>query len=81
MTPVAFLMGIPWEDCTIVGELIGIKTVLNEFVAFTDLSTYKENRLNGTQPYISVRLATLATFTCIKEVFIVERTFPYQTYS
>ncbi len=61
LTPVAFLMGIPWEDCTIVGELIGIKTVLNEFVAFTDLANYKENRLNGTQPYISVSKSNTRT--------------------
>ena len=48
------MMGVPWSDCTIVAELIGIKTVLNEFVAYTDLATYISNRNNGTEPYISV---------------------------
>ena len=32
--PVAFLMGVPPEDVPTVGELLGIKLVLNEFVAF-----------------------------------------------
>lgn len=35
--PFAFLMGIPLEDCGFAGELLGIKTVTNEFVAFTAL--------------------------------------------
>ncbi len=54
LTPVAFLIGVPWEDCPLVAELIGIKTILNEFVAFADLSVYIENRKNGTAPFISV---------------------------
>jgi len=35
LSPVAWLMGVPWEDCGLVGRLIGEKTVLNEFVAYT----------------------------------------------
>ena len=53
------MMGVPWEDSTIVGELVGIKTVLNEFVAYTDLATYIANRNNGTQPQISVCMCTV----------------------
>ncbi|KAJ8984165.1 hypothetical protein NQ317_017817 [Molorchus minor] len=33
-TPISFLMGVPWEECENVGKLIGIKTMVNEFVAF-----------------------------------------------
>ncbi|MHC4934377.1 MAG: NupC/NupG family nucleoside CNT transporter [Planctomycetota bacterium] len=36
--PFAFLMGVPWEDCLQVGELIGTKTIFNEFVAYEQLS-------------------------------------------
>jgi CNT family concentrative nucleoside transporter len=36
--PLAFLMGISWEDVTKVGSLLGQKTVLNEFVAYSSLS-------------------------------------------
>ncbi|RMG14589.1 MAG: NupC/NupG family nucleoside CNT transporter [Planctomycetota bacterium] len=39
LAPVAWLLGVPWEDCGLVGRLIGIKTVVNEFVAYIDLST------------------------------------------
>lgn len=36
--PVAFLMGVPAEDAPRIGELLGKKLVLNEFVAFKDLT-------------------------------------------
>ena len=32
--PVAFIMGVPWEDCENVGQLIGLKTIVNEFAAY-----------------------------------------------
>jgi CNT family concentrative nucleoside transporter len=35
--PLALLMGIPWAEATQVGALLGVKTVLNEFLAFEDL--------------------------------------------
>lgn len=38
MAPVCWLMGIPWEDAKISGELMGVKTVLNELLAFIQLS-------------------------------------------
>ncbi|MDA2939034.1 NupC/NupG family nucleoside CNT transporter, partial [Acidobacteria bacterium AH-259-A15] len=37
LAPVAFLMGVPWGDATTVGQLIGVKVVINEFVAYVDL--------------------------------------------
>ncbi len=36
--PLAWLMGVPSEDCLKVGSLIGSKTVINEFVAYLDLT-------------------------------------------
>jgi CNT family concentrative nucleoside transporter len=36
--PLALLMGIAWEDVMKVGSLLGQKTVLNEFVAYSSLS-------------------------------------------
>lgn len=35
--PVALLMGIGWEDAVLVGQLLGEKTILNEFYAYTSL--------------------------------------------
>ena len=37
--PVAGLMGVPWAEAREVGALIGVKTVLNEFIAYQDLAT------------------------------------------
>ncbi|MGD8817469.1 MAG: nucleoside transporter C-terminal domain-containing protein, partial [Acidobacteriota bacterium] len=36
--PLAYLMGVPWAEAATVGQLFGIKLVLNEFVAYTELS-------------------------------------------
>jgi CNT family concentrative nucleoside transporter len=38
LAPVAFLLGVPWADAPEVGELLGVKTVLNEFIAYQRLS-------------------------------------------
>ena len=44
LAPIAFVMGVPWEDAEKVGALLGTKTVLNEFVAFHDLMlAFSEN--------------------------------------
>jgi CNT family concentrative nucleoside transporter len=37
LAPLAFLMGVPWSDAPTVGSLIGVKTVLNEFLAYQQL--------------------------------------------
>lgn len=51
--PMTFLMGVEWADCREVAKLIGLKTVLNEMVAYTELGVLIENRLQGLQPSIS----------------------------
>ncbi|KAB0791712.1 hypothetical protein PPYR_03512 [Photinus pyralis] len=35
--PVSFIMGVPWDECQLVGRLIGIKTMVNEFSAFKEM--------------------------------------------
>jgi CNT family concentrative nucleoside transporter len=40
--PVAWLLGVPWQDASQVGALLGIKTVLNEFIAYADLADLVE---------------------------------------
>jgi len=37
LAPIAFVMGIPWSEAQSVGSLLGIKTVLNEFLAYQQL--------------------------------------------
>ncbi|NXG07617.1 S28A1 protein, partial [Sakesphorus luctuosus] len=69
LMPVAFLMGADWEDSPVVAELLGIKIFLNEFVAYQQLSTYKNNRLSGLEEWdgnrkqwISERAESITTF-------------------
>lgn len=38
LAPLAWMMGVPWADATSVAQLMGVKTVLNEFVAYVQLS-------------------------------------------
>ncbi len=46
MAPVAWLMGIPWAEATQAGSLLGIKTVLNEFLAYAELVNLREAGLS-----------------------------------
>ncbi|XP_049708533.1 sodium/nucleoside cotransporter 1 isoform X2 [Elephas maximus indicus] len=69
LRPVAFMMGVAWEDCSVVAELLGTKLFLNEFVAYQELSQYKQRRLAGAEEWvgdrkqwISIRAEILTTF-------------------
>jgi CNT family concentrative nucleoside transporter len=44
--PIAWLMGIPWSEAVISGELLGIKTTLNEFVAYPALAALESGELS-----------------------------------
>jgi len=52
--PIAFVIGVPWKDCLTVGNLLGVKMVVNEFVAFSQLGPMKEA--------LDPRSFTIATF-------------------
>ncbi len=54
--PLAVLMGVPWEEAKVVGSLLGTKTVLNEFIAYADLSKLLEAGA------LSERSTTIATY-------------------
>jgi concentrative nucleoside transporter, CNT family len=56
LRPLAFLMGVPWEDAGSVGNLLGIKLTLNEFVAFGTLGNYIQNGV------ISERAIVISTY-------------------
>lgn len=40
LRPLAWLMGVPWEDAAAVGNLLGVKLSLNEFVSYGTLGSY-----------------------------------------
>jgi concentrative nucleoside transporter, CNT family len=54
LSPVAWLIGVPWHDAASIGNLLGTRMVLNEFVAFAQLGTMKGA--------IDPRSFTIATF-------------------
>ena len=45
LSPVAYLLGVPWEDCHAVGGLLGTRTVLNELIAFQELGKLRRDHL------------------------------------
>ena len=64
--PVAWAMGVRWEDSQIIGNLLGTRMVLNEFVAFAGLGQYAPaTALHAAGPLfgqIDVKSFTIATF-------------------
>ncbi len=46
MSPVTWLMGIPWNECQTTGALMGTKTILNEFIAYLDLANLAPGTLS-----------------------------------
>ncbi len=44
--PLMFVIGVPWEEASTSGSLMGVKTVLTEFIAFRDLSLTPEEALS-----------------------------------
>jgi CNT family concentrative nucleoside transporter len=46
MAPIMWLIGIPWSECMTAGSLMGIKTVLNEFLAYLDLGRLASGALS-----------------------------------
>ncbi|WP_369934092.1 NupC/NupG family nucleoside CNT transporter [Xanthomonas tesorieronis] len=47
LAPIAWVIGTPWADATTVGSLIGQKVVINEFVAYTELSKIVKGEVPG----------------------------------
>ncbi len=43
LAPVAWLLGTPWTDCLLIGQLLGLKTMINEFVAYSALGEVQKN--------------------------------------
>jgi nucleoside permease NupC len=54
LRPLAWVNGVPWGETRIVGELMGIKTIANEFVGYL--------RLQEVAPILSERSKIIATY-------------------
>ena len=60
LAPIAWVIGTPWGDATTVGSLIGQKVVINEFVAYTELSQIVNGQVPGAM--LSKEGALIATY-------------------
>jgi len=47
MAPVCWLMGVPWHQAVTAGALMGVKTVLNELIAYLDLAKLPADALDA----------------------------------
>ncbi len=47
MAPVCWLMGVPWDQAITAGSLMGIKTVLNELIAYLELAKLPADALDA----------------------------------
>lgn len=65
--PVAWLMGVPWQDAGTVGGLLGTRLITNEAVAFTELGQIK-NQLHG--PSFTIATYALCGFANLSSIAI-----------
>ena len=67
--PVAFLIGVPWEETRQVGSLLGQKFMLNEFIAYLDfVANYQSELTPRTQAIVTF---ALCGFACLSSIAIV----------
>jgi concentrative nucleoside transporter, CNT family len=64
--PIAWLMGVPWDESQKVGSLLGTKTVLNEFIAYIDMSKLAPGELSEHTKLITLyALCGFANFSSV----------------
>ena len=63
--PVAWLLGVAWNDCRTVGNLLGTRLVLNEFVAFLELGPLKAALTHRSFVIATYALCGFANFSSI----------------
>jgi CNT family concentrative nucleoside transporter len=56
--PFAWLIGVPWKDCPFIGQILGERIVLNEFVGYLNLSEYVKTHPGA----VDERSVTLASY-------------------
>ncbi|GAP73845.1 MULTISPECIES: NupC/NupG family nucleoside CNT transporter [Pseudoalteromonas] len=63
--PVAWLLGVPWDEAIIAGSFIGQKLVVNEFVAYLDFINYRDQLSEHTQAIVTFALCGFANLSSI----------------
>jgi CNT family concentrative nucleoside transporter len=65
LSPLAWIIGVPWSDAVVVGGLIGEKVVINEFVAYMHLSEIKASLSEHSVLISTYALCGFANFSSI----------------
>ena len=63
--PIAFMLGIPWTEAQLAGNLIGQKLVFNEFIAYATFTEVIENFDTRSQAILTFALCGFANFSSI----------------
>ena len=63
--PLAWTLGVPWEEANIAGSFIGQKMVVNEFVAYLDFLKHQSELSPATQAIVIFSLCGFANFSSI----------------
>lgn len=68
--PLAFLIGVPWQDADIAGQMIGMKLAVNEFVGYLEFAKYLQpdavvQLSDKTKAIITFALCGFANFSAI----------------
>jgi CNT family concentrative nucleoside transporter len=68
--PVAWLIGVPMQDVTLIGQLLGMKTMINEFVAYSALGDMQTQNLGLSPRSVTIALYALCGFANFSSIAI-----------
>ena len=64
-SPLMFVLGVPWEEAALAGNLVGQKTILNEFVAFSSMIPIMETMSVHTKAVVTFALCGFANISSL----------------
>jgi CNT family concentrative nucleoside transporter len=73
MAPVVWLIGVPWSEAPTAGSLMGIKTVLNELLAYVRLAELDGELSERTRLIMTYALCGMANFGSVGTAMAPER--------
>ncbi len=68
--PLAWVMGVPWSDCETIGQLLGQKTAINEFVAYANLARLLESGVELHERSVVIATYALCGFANFSSIAI-----------
>lgn len=64
-SPLMYILGVPWEEAAVAGNLVGQKTILNEFVAFSSMIPIMETMSVHTKAVVTFALCGFANISSL----------------